>query len=137
MRPGYSATPLAKKLGIKPGHKICILNPPTDYDQTLGDLPDDAMKVTTLVGPLNLIQFFTRDRAELETKFPKLKAALAPDGMLWVSWPKKASKVLTDLDENLIRDIGLANGLVDVKVAAIDAVWSGLKFVYRRQDRPD
>ena len=136
MSAGYSGTPLIKKLGIKPGFIIAVLNPPADYDQTLGELPDDVDKMDSLDGTFDFIHFFTKDRAELEAEFPNLKAALKPDGMLWVSWPKKASKVPTDLDENMIRDIGLGNGLVDVKVAAIDAIWSGLKFVYRLEDRP-
>lgn len=88
-----------------------------------------------LRGPIDFIHFFTRAAAELESRFPQLKAALAFDGMLWVSWPKKASKVNSDLDENVVREVGLRNGLVDVKVAAVDEVWSGLKFVYRLEDR--
>lgn len=135
MTAGYSGTPLVKKLGIKPGFTIAILNPPTDYDQTLGNLPDNVIRVDTPNGPLDFVHFFTKDFSELETEFSNLKAAIKPNGMLWISWPKKASKVPTDVNENLIRDIGLANGLVDVKVAAIDAIWSGLKFVYRLKDR--
>ncbi|MBZ0298430.1 MAG: DUF3052 family protein [Anaerolineae bacterium] len=136
MSAGYSGTPLVKKLGLKPGQRILILNPPENYAATLGDLPDGLLQVETATPELDFIQWFTKDRAELEQQFPDLKAALAPDGMLWISWPKKASKVPTDLDENLIREIGLRNGLVDVKVAAVDATWSGLKFVYRLEDRP-
>ena len=135
MTAGYSGTPLVKKLGIKPGYTIAILNPPEDYHQTLGDLPEDVTYVNDLSQSLDFIHFFTKDRAELEAEFLNLKAALKPAGMLWISWPKKASKIATDLDENIIRNIGLTNGLVDVKVAAIDAVWSGLKFVYRLEDR--
>jgi hypothetical protein len=135
MTAGYSGTPLVKKLGIKPGDTIAILNPPEGYDQTLGDLPDTITHINDLSQPLDFIHFFTKDRAEFEVEFLNLKTALKPAGMLWISWPKKASKVLTDLDENIIREIGLVNGLVDVKVAAIDAVWSGLKFVYRLEDR--
>ncbi len=136
MTAGYSGTPLVRKLGIRPGAAILILNAPDDYGETLGDLPGGVMQAVTLAGPLDFIQFFTREHAELEAHFPDLKAALAPKGMLWISWPKKAAKVPTDLDENIIREIGLANGLVDVKVAAVDAVWSGLKFVYRVGNRP-
>jgi hypothetical protein len=136
MSAGYSGTPLIKKLGLKPGHHIIILNPPDDYAITLGPLPDAVTQAEALAGPLDFIHFFATERGELETEFPNLKAALAYDGMLWISWPKKASKVPTDLDENIIRDIGLSNGLVDVKVAAIDAVWSGLKFVFRLENRP-
>ncbi len=137
MSAGYSGTPLIKKLGIKPGYKIIILNAPDNYAATLGPLPDDVTQPNTLDALLDFIHFFSKDRAELEAEFPNLKAALAYDGMLWISWPKKASKVPTDLNENIIRDIGLRNGLVDVKVAAIDTVWSGLKFVYRLEDRPN
>ncbi len=136
MSAGYSGTPLVKKLGIKPGFTILILNAPADYATTLGALPDGVTQVDTLADSLDFIHIFSKERAALETEFPRLKAALAPAGMLWVSWPKKASKVPTDLSDGVVRETGLANGLVDVKVAAIDAVWSGLKFVYRLEDRP-
>ena len=136
MTAGYSGTPLVKKLGIKPGYHMMIVNAPHNYETTLGPLPDGVTQADTLTASLDFIHFFTKERAELETKFSNLKAALAYDGMLWISWPKKASKVPTDLNENIIREIGLSNGLVDVKVAAIDVVWSGLKFVYRLEDRP-
>jgi hypothetical protein len=89
----------------------------------------------TLAGPLDFIQFFTTARVDLEAQFTILKQSLTPTGMLWVSWPKKASKLKTDLDENIIREIGLAHGLVDVKVCAVDEQWSGLKFIYRLKDR--
>src|SRR5262245_29190762 len=127
---GYSKRSLIDKLGIKPGFKVCFTNAPAGYHQTLGELPPVTL-AHELDGPLDFIQFFTQDRAELEEAFPRLKAALAQDGMLWISWPKKAAKMKTDLDENLVRDIGLAHGLVDIKVAAVDDTWSGLKFVYR------
>lgn len=136
MTAGYSGTPLVRKLGIKPGFVILVLNAPDNYAETLGSLPDSVTQSDTLTGRLDFIQLFTKERAELEMYFPDLKSALASNGMLWISWPKKASKVPTDLDENIIREIGLANGLVDVKVAAMDAVWSGLKFVFRVEDRP-
>ena len=84
---------------------------------------------------MDLVQFFTTERTELEAQFPSLKQAIAYDGSLWISWPKKASKVKTDLNENVIREIGLDNGLVDVKVCAVDEIWSGLKFVFRVEDR--
>ena len=135
MTTGYSGTPLVKKLGIKSGQRIIILNPPEGYESTLGVLPDGVEIATELTGIFDFIHFFTKERGELNARFPELKAALAMDGMLWVSWPKKASKIPTDLDENVIRNTGLANGLVDVKVAAIDERWSGLKFVYRVKDR--
>lgn len=133
---GYSGTPLAKKLGIKPGLRMVIFNPPVDYEVTLGPLPDEIEYLKQLESDLDFIQFFTKERTELEMQFPALKRALAYDGMLWISWPKQASKVQTDLNENVVREFGLANGLVDVKIAAVDEVWSGLKFVYRLEDRP-
>ncbi|MEW5957369.1 MAG: DUF3052 domain-containing protein [Chloroflexota bacterium] len=132
---GYSKRSLAQKLGLKAGHKTIILNPPADYDRTLGELPPQVTVVDTLNGPFDFIQFFTKERGELEKHFPQLRAALAPDGMLWISWPKRSSKVETDLTEAVVREIGLDNGLVDVKVAAIDQIWSGLRFVYRLKDR--
>ena len=134
-RAGYSARPLAAKLGIKPGQRIAILQPPPNYSTILGELPVNVEQVATLQPALDLIHFFTVSRAELEGIFPQLKQALALNGKLWISWPKRAAKVPTDLDENVVRQIGLDNGLVDVKVAAIDLVWSGLQFVYRLKDR--
>ena len=132
---GYSKRSLANKLGLKAGQTLYFANPPENYNATLGDLPADINQLDHLDGPLDFIQFFSKSRAELEAEFSGLKQALASDGMLWISWPKKASKVKTDLDENLVREIGLQNGLVDVKVCAVDDVWSGLKFVYRVKDR--
>jgi hypothetical protein len=135
---GYSGTPLIKKLGIKPGQRVCILNSPENYPQTLGGLPIGVQLVSRLNKnhSLDLIQYFTLKSRQLQVKFPELKAALAFDGILWISWPKRSSKVESDLDENIIRDYGLALGLVDVKVAAVDEIWSGLKFVYRLENRP-
>jgi hypothetical protein len=132
---GYSGTPLIKKLGIKSGLRLIFINAPGNYDKTLGGLPNDVEVKAKLENPMDFIQFFTRARAELETQFPILMAALSHSGMLWISWPKKASKIPTDLNEDIIREIGLENGLVDVKVCAVDEVWSGLKFVYRVKDR--
>ena len=127
--------PLTNKLGIKPGFKVTIINPPENYERTLGGLPQDVTVSTALQGPLDFIHFFTRSREELTHEFPKLKRSLAPKGMVWISWPKRSSKLETDLNENTVREIGLSNGLVDVKVCAIDETWSGLKFVYRVRDR--
>ena len=134
---GYSKRSLIEKLGIKAGYHLAILHAPADYAQTLGPLPFDVVQVTELGGePLDFVHFFTTQRAELVANFLALKASLKPAGMLWISWPKRTAKVIpSDLDENMIRDIGLSNGLVDVKVAAVDVTWSGLKFVYRLQDR--
>ncbi len=132
---GYSKRSLVEKLGIKPGVNIIILNAPDGYEKALGELPANVSVASSLGSTLDLIQFFTKDREELDTNFPALKQALAHNGQLWISWPKKSAKIPTDLDENIIRDIGLQNGLVDVKVIAVDEVWSGLKFVYRVKDR--
>jgi len=132
---GYSGKPLVAKLGIKPDARIAIVNAPKGYDRTLGRLPSRVTRGATPTGRLDLIQFFTKEKRELERRFAALARALAPAGMLWISWPKQASGVPSDLTEDVIRAIGLAHGLVDVKVAAVDDVWSGLKFVRRLKDR--
>ena len=132
---GYSGKPLVAKLGIKPDTRIAILNAPKGYDRVLGKLPPRVTRRPSIVGPLDFVQFFTNEKRELERRFAALARSLAPAGMLWISWPKKASGVATDLTEDVIRAIGLAHGLVDVKVAAVDDVWSGLKFVRRLKDR--
>jgi len=132
---GYSGRSLVAKLGINPGARIAILNPPRGYGRTLGRLPQAAIRRSRVAGSLDLIQFFATGRRQLERRFSPLERALAPAGALWISWPKRASGVATDLTEDVIRAIGLAHGLVDVKVCAVDAVWSGLKFVRRLKDR--
>ena len=132
---GYSGKPLVAKLGIKPDTRIAILNAPKGYDRVLGKLPPRVTRRPSIVGPLDFVQFFTNEKRELERRFAALARSLAPAGMLWISWPKKASGVATDLTEDVIRAVGLAHGLVDVKVAAVDDVWSGLKFVRRLEDR--
>ena len=132
---GYSGKPLVEKLGIRPGTRVAILNAPVGYGRTLGKLPHRVVRKATAVGPLDFVQVFTAEKRQLERRFAALARALAPAGMLWISWPKKASGVTTDLTEDVIRAIGLAHGLVDVKVAAVDEVWSGLKFVRRLKDR--
>jgi hypothetical protein len=133
---GYSGTPLVQKLGIKPDARLHLANAPADFDTTLGPLPPGVEHVGTAGKNIAVAVLFVKDRADLAARFAKLAARLAPHGMLWVGWPKKASGVPTDLTENAVREIGLAAGLVDVKVCAIDDVWSGLKFVYRLKDRP-
>lgn len=132
---GYSKRSLVDKLGIKSGLTVYLVNPPENYDDTLGQLPADVNLLERSQPAIDFIQFFTKSQLELEAEFPRLKKAMAVNGMLWISWPKKASKVKTDLNENIIREVGLANGLVDVKVCAVDETWSGLKFVYRLKDR--
>jgi hypothetical protein len=135
MKAGYSKRSLVEKLGIKEGIAIAILNAPPVYSVILGDLPKNVTVTQLLTEQLTFIQFFTKSREELEKIFPSLKETLSYDGTLWISWPKLSSKIPTDLNENIVMQIGLENGLVDVKVIAIDEVWSGLKFVYRLKDR--
>jgi hypothetical protein len=131
---GYSGTPLPKKLGVKPGMRAYALNAPKQYTTLLGPL--DGVRVATRLSPdLDFIHAFFRSVADLDAAFPKLKKALAKDGTLWISWPKKSSPLAGDLAEGEVRAIGLASGLVDVKVCAVDDDWSGLKFVYRLKDR--
>jgi hypothetical protein len=135
---GYSATPLPKKLGIKPGHLIALVEAPEGFDAVLGALP-----ATTRVssgarskGPFDVIVLFAKSRARLEKHFDALVQKLDYAGGLWVGWPKKASGVVTDLGEHDVRAFGLSRGLVDNKGCAIDDTWSGLRFVYRLKDRP-
>lgn len=132
---GYSPRTLREKLGIKPGHTITFVNQPEDYYKLLAPLPQQTLIALLDEGPFDCIQCFSTDHAELVSLFPILKNKLKQSGMLWISWPKGSSGMKTDLNENSIREIGLANGLVDVKVIAIDETWSGLKFVYRLKDR--
>lgn len=133
---GYSGTPLVKKLGIKPGTILGLIGAPDDFDGTLGELPEGVTVRRTLRGPLDVIVAFYVERAALERRLPALRAALDPAGRLWLAWPKRASGVATDLSDTVVRELGLATGLVDNKVCAIDAVWSGLRLVYRLRDRP-
>ncbi len=135
MPAGYSGTPLAKKLGIKPGMRVVAPGAPPDYPTLLDPLPEGATLADELEADAAFVHFFTTERAVLEARLPRLQDALAPDGILWISWPKKAAKVQTDLDSNVVRRLGLDAGLVDVKVCAVDETWSGLKFVYRLKDR--
>jgi hypothetical protein len=134
---GYSGTPLAKKLGIKPGHRVSFPGAPAEFGAALGELPEDVRVVEDGAGEsLDVAVFFTKQAEELRAAFPRLGPAVAPAGALWISWPKRPSGVPTDLTEDRVREIGLAFGMVDVKVCAIDDTWSGLKFVYRLRDRP-
>jgi len=135
MPAGYSKKSLIEKLGIREGLKIFILNPPEDFNNNLGKLPKGVFVAKTLKGPLNFIHFFARKREELESKFPILKQELSQNGVLWISWQKELSKMETDLNENIVREIGLKNGMVDVKICAVDKIWSGLKFVFRLKER--
>lgn len=133
----YSGRPLIKKLGIKGGNRVALLHAPTHYLELLGDLPPDVALDCELVcgGDYDLVQAFFQWRADYAAEFDGIKAAIHKDGMIWISWYKKAAKMPTDITEDVVRELALAGGLVDVKVAAIDAQWSGLKLVYRRADR--
>ena len=130
---GYSGTPLPKKLGIKPGSTVALLSPPDDFLRTLGELPDGVRLKTSARGKADLILLFARSVAQLRRRFPAAERALAAGGGLWLCWLKKASGVPTDLTEAAVRGWGLDRGLVDYKIAAIDAEWSGLKFARRSQ----
>ena len=130
---GYSGTPLVNKLGMKPGTRLTFLDAPADFATLLGELPTGAKMSAR--GTLDFAIVFVTTRAKLEKRFGVLIDRLAPAGMIWVSWPKKTSGVATELTEDVVRDIGLRAGLVDVKVCAIDETWSGLKFVRRLRDR--
>ena len=132
---GYSKRSLVAKLGIKAGSPIAILGAPRHYRATLGPLPRGVAVRTAIRGPVPFIQFFTDREQVLAAKFSRLARALTPDGTLWISWPKKAANIPTDVTENVVRAVGLRHGLVDVKVCAVDDVWSGLKFVRRLEDR--
>ena len=133
---GYSGTPLVRKLGIKPGARLGLIGAPEGFDETLGELPIGVAVRRRLRGPLDVIVAFYSSRAQLERRLVALKGALDYAGGLWIAWPKKSSGIVANLDENLIRDQGLAAGFVDNKVCAIDDTWSGLRFVVRVQDRP-
>lgn len=136
MTAGYSGTPLVKKLGIKRGYRIALLHAPAGYLDLLGELPADVSIDWELAGAgYDFVQGFYTWRADYEGEFEALKSAIHKSGMIWISWYKKAAKMPTDITEDVVRDVALAGGLVDVKVAAIDAQWSGLKLVYRREDR--
>ena len=134
---GYSGTPLAKKLGIKDGFTILLVNVPDYYKSLFRDFPLNTKEVKRpKAETVNFAHVFCTTEKDLKTYLPKLKPALKKDGMLWVSWPKGASKIETTINREAVRDYVLSKiGLVDIKVAAIDADWSGLKFVYRKEDR--
>ena len=133
---GYSSTPLAKKLGIKEGSRIGLVNAPDGFEDYLGELPDKAHFVSRLTNSLDIILLFVLTERALARDFNKLSKKLTSNGMIWIAWPKKSSGVATDLSFENVQRIGLDAGLVDVKICAIDDTWSGLKFVYRLKDRP-
>ena len=136
MKPsGYSGTPLGRKLGIKPGYKIKLIHEPEHYFDLFTDWPDDVQVINDETSLKNIIHYFTTSVQEFKQDILHLRKQMEQNGMIWISWPKKSSKVQTDINENLIRDMALENGLVDVKVCAIDENWSGLKLVIRLKDR--
>jgi hypothetical protein len=129
---GYSGTPLPKKLGIKPGHRLLLLSAPERFEL---DLPESVKVGRAARGKADVIVSFHTERADLAKRMPKLRAAMEPAAGLWIAWPKRASKVPTDLTEDVVRELALANTLVDNKVAALDEKWSGLRLVIRLKDR--
>ncbi len=132
---GYSGTPLVKKLGIKPGFRLYVINPPADYLDLIHPVPEDVTFLKRIGNDLDMIHFFSKSRRELTIRIQACMQRIHPDAMIWVSWPKKASKVPTDITEDVIREVILPLGLVDVKVCAVDQIWSGLKLVIRKELR--
>ena len=132
---GYSKTPLAKKLGIKEGFKIRCINAPDYYFKLFSDLPQDIIVSDDKNTKKNFIHVFVQNVKQLESTIPKVKNEIEENGMIWISWYKKSSKMPTDVTEDLVRKIALHNGLVDVKVCAVDDVWSGLKLVIPVKNR--
>ncbi len=129
---GYSGTPLAKKLGLKAGDHVCLLGAPASYRKWLAPLPEGVTFGTRIAPTSQMVHVFTAKKAELAKTLTSCRKTLAPDAMVWVSWPKKASKVATDITEDTIRAVALPMGFVDVKVCAVDEIWSGLKLVVRK-----
>ncbi|MCW3109368.1 MAG: hypothetical protein JWQ09_3874 [Segetibacter sp.] len=132
---GYSGTPLVKKLGIKEGYQIRVVNQPGYYFELFSNLPQTITVLTDKKIKKNFIQYFTKEAKDLERDISALKEEIVADGTIWISWPKKSSKVATDVTEDVIRKLALANGLVDIKVCAIDEIWSGLKLVIPVKER--
>jgi hypothetical protein len=135
MRAGYSGTLLIKKLGIKPGNRIAVVRPPFEYARAVGPLPRGVRIVGASARNLSMVHLFATSARALERSLRTAVGRIARDGMIWVSWPKRASRVPTDVTEDVVRRIALPLGLVDVKVCAVDDVWSGLKLVIRRERR--
>lgn len=133
--PGYSGTPLPKKLGIKENVRACFVNAPADVLRELKPALAGCEIVAEAKAPLDFAMLFTKSKSDLARSTKAIAKALAPAGMLWVCWPKKSSGVASDVDEKIVRETGLATGLVDVKVCAVTEIWSGLKFVRRLKDR--
>ena len=132
---GYSGTPLARKLGIKPDTTVALIDEPDDLRDLLAPVPDGVTFRTDLRAKPHIVVAFFTERSRLRSRLPALARAIYPDGGLWLAWPKKTSGVATDLDGNEIRQLGLDAGVVDIKVAAIDETWSGHRFAHRRENR--
>ena len=132
---GYSETPLPQKLGIKPGMIVVAIDPPENYRKLLGQIPSGVNFATRPVGNSKFIHLFTKDRRILQNYLQSLRKKIAEDAAVWVSWPKKSSNVPTDITEDVIRAVALPLGFVDIKVCAVDEIWSGLKLMIRRENR--
>ena len=132
---GYSGNPLSKKLGIKEGNHIYVKNEPKNYKELLYPIPDNVHFQKRMSDDLDIIHFFTKTRKELSSLLQTQINHIKQNGMIWVSWPKKSSKVETDITEDVIREVALPLGVVDIKVCAVDEVWSGLKLVIRKENR--
>ena len=135
VRSGYSGTPLARKLGIKPGHRVQVHGAPDDYARLLAPLPESVVFARRAGADVDVAHVFATAREDLAKRLASLRKALRADAALWVSWPKRASKVATTITEDTIRELALPLGYVDIKVCAVDAVWSGLKLVVRKELR--
>lgn len=132
---GYSGTPLAQKLGIKPGIIVVAINPPPHYRKLLEPIPSGVNFATRAVGKTSFVHLFVKERRALQAHLESLLTKIADDAVVWVSWPKKSAKVATDVSEDVIRAVALPLGLVDIKVCAVDETWSGLKLMIRREKR--
>src|SRR6185503_14183531 len=132
---GYSGTPLAKKIGIKEGSRVALVNAPNDFQFEPKELPDKVEFIKGSTKSLDIILYFVTTERALVKDFSRLSSRLTANGMIWIAWPKKSSGVATDLSFERVQRIGLDAGLVDVKICAVDDIWSGLKFVYRLKDR--
>lgn len=134
---GYSETPLPKKLGIKPGVTVVTINPPKNYRRLLDSIPEGVTFSDRLGADSTFVHLFVSKCSELEKRLPVMREKVSDTGIIWISWPKKSAGVPTDLKEDVIRDVALPLGLVDVKVCAIDETWSGLKLMVRRENREE
>ncbi len=132
---GYSGTPLPRKLGIKPGLMVVTINAPANYRRLLGQIPDSVTFSNRVTANSMFVHLFTTKRSELERRLSILRDKISDNGAIWVSWPKKSSGISTDVTEDVIREIALPLGFVDIKVCAVDETWSGLKLMIRRENR--